>query len=376
MKNKYPDLPKIPGKTRQALQKALLEWFAHDHRKLPWRSSRNSYRVWVSEMMLQQTQVNTVIPYFRAFMRRFPSVRALAEAPLEDVLSLWSGLGYYRRARHLHEAAKIVCKKHSGQLPRSFDELLALPGIGRYSAGAILSIAYGLDFPVVDGNVIRVLSRIFALRSRVDSNVGKERLWNLAQSLLPPGQAGDFNQALMELGAMICTPRAPLCGQCPVQSQCRGYRERCPENYPRKKPGQRSESRRLACVAMMRRGKILLIQDAQSPWYRDLWRLPFFELPEGEIQTFRLEKRIRDDLGLEVRITEEIHRHRFTITHHRIDQTCFIATVQRGKCLRKKSLHTRWVSLESLKQFALPASQKEVVEKIIEKREKTGATGV
>ncbi|MGB9593325.1 MAG: A/G-specific adenine glycosylase, partial [Anaerolineae bacterium] len=197
------------------LQTALLDWAAGHLRPLPWRTApRDPYRVWISEVMLQQTRVETVVPYFERWMRLFPNARALALAPLDDVLKAWEGLGYYARARNLHRAAQEIVAVHGGQVPNDAEALRRLPGVGRYTAGAILSIAFGCDEPALDGNIRRVLSRVFAVaessRARLDG-----ALWQLARALLPTGRAGEFNEALMELGATMCTPRNPLCPQCP-----------------------------------------------------------------------------------------------------------------------------------------------------------------
>lgn len=202
------------------LARDLLDWFAAAQRPLPWREARTPYRVWVSEAMLQQTQVATVIPYFGRWLTRFPTPEALAEAPLSDVLKAWEGLGYYRRARLLHEGAKVVVAQHGGVLPRTYDALLELPGIGPYSAAAVASLAFGERVLAVDGNVKRVAARLFRLPGEVRPAAVQEHL----ESQLPETQAGAFNEALMELGATVCTPRAPRCGACPVNSHCEAFR--------------------------------------------------------------------------------------------------------------------------------------------------------
>ena len=198
------------------LAECLLDWYGRNARHLPWREYPNPYNVWISEVMLQQTRVETVLPYFQRWMEHFPSITALAEAPLEEVLSIWEGLGYYSRARNLQRAAQIVVSEHGGQLPAEPAELRKLPGIGRYIAGAIASIAFGQDEPALDGNIRRVLARAFDVSAPARSPQGERRLWKLAADHLPTGRAGDYNQALMDLGATICTPRAPDCPRCPL----------------------------------------------------------------------------------------------------------------------------------------------------------------
>nr|MDQ2644694.1 A/G-specific adenine glycosylase [Myxococcota bacterium] len=220
----------------------LLRWYDRTRRELPWRETRDPYAIWVSEVMLQQTQVKTVIPYFERWLARFPGVRELSRAEEAEVLHAWQGLGYYSRARALKRAAELVVERHGGQLPSKSSELTALPGIGPYSAGAIASIAYGERVPVVDGNVIRVLTRVFALRGDPAKAPLRRELWRRAEELVPAARPGDHNQALMELGATVCVPEKPRCGECPLSEHCRGYAgglaARLPELAPRPKPTQ------------------------------------------------------------------------------------------------------------------------------------------
>jgi A/G-specific adenine glycosylase len=249
----------------------LLPWFSLARRELPWRKEpRDPYRVWVSEVMLQQTRVEVVVPYYRRFLRRFPSVRALARAPLDDVLALWSGLGYYARARNLHRAARAC----GGALPRTAEELRALPGFGPYTAAAVASLAFGEDVPLVDGNVARVLARVFAL-----DGDARARAWRIVPELLPPGRAGEFNEALMELGATVCTPRSPRCGDCPLREICRGKGD--PARYPAR--GRRSARKLLQwrALALTRKdGAVLLARQPARALFGGLWDLPR-ERPPG-----------------------------------------------------------------------------------------------
>ena len=266
----------LPPATRRHIHKRLLDWFNQTQRDLPWRKNKNPYRIWVSEMMLQQTQVKTVIPYFKRFMKTFPTVRSLADAPIEKVLEQWSGLGYYRRAKHLHDAAKIIRDQYHCKFPQDFHQVLSLPGLGRYSAGAVLSIAFGQDLPVVDGNVMRVFARICASRLDPRSSEGRKQAWDLAEHLLHRKRAGDFNQALMELGARICTPKSPHCALCPIQSSCKACQEGQPEKYPVKKKKIVYKIHFQACPIIQRKDRFLILFDPTDRWYRDLWHLPFF----------------------------------------------------------------------------------------------------
>jgi A/G-specific adenine glycosylase len=246
--------PAAPPAHARALSGALVRWVRRDHRDLPWRLGRDPYAIWVSEIMLQQTRVEVVVPYYERFLERFPDVEALAAAPLDDVLRAWAGLGYYRRARQLHAAAAIVARDHHGRLPADEAALRALPGIGRYTAGAIRSIAFGEPAPIVDGNVARVLSRLFALPGGPGDSVWERRLWTLAGQLVPATDPSAFNQGLMELGATVCTPRSPRCAACPLARHCRALAEGRPEAYPppRPRPKLVSVARPAWCSAAIR----------------------------------------------------------------------------------------------------------------------------
>ena len=243
----------------------LLAWFARERRDLPWREEpRDPYRVWLSEVMLQQTRVDVVLPYFARFVQRFPTVQDLARAPLGDVLALWSGLGYYSRARNLHAAAQQLAR----DFPRTAAGLARLPGFGPYTSAAVASLAFGEDVPLVDGNVARVLSRVLRLEGDA-----RARSWEAAAALLPRGKAGAFNEALMELGALVCAPRAPRCGACPLERSCLGKDE--PDRFPAravKKPRQRLDWQ---AVALVRRdGAVLLSQRPAGALFAGLWDLP------------------------------------------------------------------------------------------------------
>jgi A/G-specific adenine glycosylase len=263
-------------RTPSTIWRPLLAWFARSRRDLPWREEpRDPYRVWLSEVMLQQTRVEVVVPYYHRFLRRFPTLEALAAAPRDEVLALWSGLGYYARARNLHEAARAAARL--GGLPRTARELAELPGFGPYTAAAVASLAFGEQVPLVDGNVARVLARV--LRLPGDRAEARARAWDAAPSLLPPGRAGEFNEALMELGATVCLPRNPRCGECPLAARCEARRHGDPNDFPA--PRREKERPRLlwAAAALCRRdGAILLRRREEGELFAGLW-----DLPSGEI---------------------------------------------------------------------------------------------
>jgi A/G-specific adenine glycosylase len=265
------------------LVRELGAWFDLVARDLPWRRTDDPYAIWLSEVMLQQTRVDTVVGYFERFMARFPNVNVLAEAPLGEVLSLWSGLGYYRRARELHVAAREVTERYGGHLPATAKELRALRGIGRYTAGAIASIAYGKREPLVDGNVARVLARLFAVEEDVKSTGGQRALWALATRLVPSEHPGRFNQALMELGAIVCTPRAPRCEVCPVAAHCGaralGRQGELPKVARKKRPVRVAMLAAVVSTTGAKTRRVLLARRARDGLFGGLWEPPMVETP-------------------------------------------------------------------------------------------------
>ncbi|MEM7735672.1 MAG: A/G-specific adenine glycosylase [Deinococcota bacterium] len=262
----------------------LLTWFDREQRELPWRSLRTPYRVWISEVMLQQTQVATVIPYFERWQRAFPDVYTLAAAPLDDVLKLWEGLGYYRRARLIHACAKVICEEHAGTLPNSYDQLITLPGIGPYTAAAIASLAFGEAAIAVDGNIKRVAARLFELAGGPDPKLVTQHL----QPHLPAERAGAFNEALMELGATVCTPKTPACARCPVQGQCLGHQHNTVQQFPEPKPKKHVPTKVRYAWLVPRDNELLLSKrrgDGKTKtMLKGLWGFPLTETqPEGTI---------------------------------------------------------------------------------------------
>ncbi len=266
----------------------LLAWFKAYQRDLPWRKNKNPYHIWVSEIMLQQTRVDTVIPYFHRFIERFPTIEALASAPEEEVLKLWEGLGYYSRARNLQTAVCEVKEKYNSRVPDNKDQISKLRGVGPYTAGAILSIAYNKPEPAVDGNVMRVLSRYFLIEEDITKNSTRVAMENLIRELIPHEAAGDFNQALMELGALVCTPRSPHCLTCPVMQHCSGRLEGVEEALPVKKKSKppRAEERLVSLIqgTGIHKGKILIRQRPQEGLLARLWELPHIELLKNRIE--------------------------------------------------------------------------------------------
>ena len=298
--------------------RALLAWYARERRDLPWRATKDPYRIWVSEIMLQQTQVATVIPYYARFLKRFPTLKTLALADREAVLKAWEGLGYYRRAAHLHEGARAVLARHAGRFPSDPEAVRALPGIGDYTAGAIRSIALGQDAALVDGNVARVLTRLAAIRQPPLESGTKKTLWALAVSLLPPGRAGDFNQALMELGALVCTPRAPACPSCPVAGFCRARREGLTDRIPAR-PARKALPRRRETIAVISRDeRLYLHRRPEGGLLGGLWEFPAVPDP-GEAASQKLLAALFRRSGVRARPCGSLGRFRHTFTHFKLE---------------------------------------------------------
>jgi A/G-specific adenine glycosylase len=309
----------------------LLNWYAEHARDLPWRGRVDPYAIWVSEIMLQQTRVETVIPYYQRWMARFPTVRDLAQASQQEVLSVWEGLGYYSRARNLHRAAQIVVDQYGGELPADRIMLLKLPGIGRYTAGAISSIAFGLDEPALDGNIRRVLARTFDVNVPVRSKEGEHRLWELATEHLPTGRAGAYNQALMDLGATICLPRTPDCERCPLARVCRARLQGLQTERPVRMAKAVIPHYTLTAAVIRKGGKVLIAQRPANGLLGGMWGFPGGKLRPGEDLKSCIKRVIDDELYLTIHVGEELGVFRHAYTHFRATLHAFSCTLQNDK---------------------------------------------
>ena len=307
--------PPLPGAAQVAAVRAgLLGWYAHARRDLPWRRTRDPYAIWLSEVMLQQTQVAVVVPYWERFLARFPTVAELAAAPLEDVLTLWKGLGYYSRARNLHRAAQEVVARHGGRLPRTAAELRALPGFGPYTAGAVASIAYEEPAALVDGNVARVLSRLFVVEGAPGERAREARLWQLADALVHGERPGDLNQALMEHGATVCRPEAPLCLLCPVQAACGALRAGRVGELPPPKVRAAPRALCLAVAVWADAGRLLLARRPDGGLFGGLWELPSAEVPP-DADADAAARALSEALGARVRVAGALGEVQRQLTH-------------------------------------------------------------
>jgi A/G-specific adenine glycosylase len=323
------------------LQRALLRWYDRHRRDLPWRRTRDPYAIWTAEVMLQQTRVAVAEPYWRAFLERFPTPAALARAPLSAVLRSWAGLGYYRRARALHEAARLVVREHGGRVPDDAAAFARLPGVGRYTTGAVLSIAFDRPLPVLDGNVARVLARLFALRAAVREPRGAAMLWERAGALVPAARPGDWNQALMELGATLCAPRAPRCGACPLRRHCRALAEDRVAELPPVPVRRAAETVRLGVAWVERRGRVLVVRRA-GPLLEGLWEPPAVELGTRASAARALRAQLAE-LGVRVKLARTGRIVHHTITHHDIRAEVWRGAVEVGAAPALPRGVARWI---------------------------------
>lgn len=352
---------RIPNRLSAIDQRRLIRWFRAQARDLPWRRDRSPYRVWLSEMMLQQTQVDTVIPYFNRFLDRLPTLDALAAAPLGDVLKLWEGLGYYTRARQLHRAAQLIVNDRGGEWPRTVDGLLALPGVGRYTAGAIASLAFGARAPVLDGNVIRVLCRLFAIERDPKEAAVKESLWQLSESLLPARRAGEFNEALMELGATICTPRRPKCGVCPLADGCEANRRALQDRLPVKSKRKPLPHYDVTAAIIRRSGRVLIAQRPLGGRLGGLWEFPGGKVESGETLAQCLRREIKEELAVRIKVGRLVTSIDHAYTHFKITLHAFECELLSGTPQTLGVAAVKWVRLKELERFAFAKTDLRII---------------
>ncbi len=354
-------MPPTVSRDAATLHAALLPWFDAVARPLPWRGTCDPYRIWVSEVMLQQTQVETVRRYYERFLARFPTVEALAAAPDEDVKALWSGLGFYRRARSLHEAARRVVAEHAGRVPRDPAAFGALPGVGRYTVGAVLSIAHDDPLPLVDGNVARVLARLRRVAGDPTAGATLRRLWAIAEELVPARRPGDWNQALMELGATVCRPQAPRCEGCPLAGACEARAAGEVERYPEPRRRAKVKAVRRAAVCLVRAdGAFLLVRRPDDGLLAGLWELPAVELV-GRERPAGAAARLAAALGVERRQLVRVGRaeHQFT---HRHWTTDVFRAARPAASAGLPDREARWVQPADLDALGLPTASRRVLE--------------
>jgi A/G-specific adenine glycosylase len=335
------------------LSQNLLDWYAIHARELPWRGHPDPYAVWVSEIMLQQTRVETVIPFFERWLARFPSVHHLAQAALQDVLSLWEGLGYYARARNLHRAAQIVVRKYNGELPVDIQELQSLPGIGRYTAAAISSMAFGQDQAALDGNIRRVYARIFNVDVPARSNQGERILWAHAENNLPSGAAGAYNQALMDLGATVCMPTSPNCMECPVALYCQARALGIQEERPVKKLKPAVPHHTVAAAIIRRNGQVFIAQRPEKGLLGGMWEFPGGKTEPNEDLDVCLRREICEELGVNIDVGLEFGIYEHAFTHFKVTLHAFECRLLEGEPVAREHKDIQWVKPAELHHFPM-----------------------
>lgn len=359
------------------LRALLLDWYDRNKRALPWRDSNDPYRIWLAEAMLQQTQTATVLPYYERFVQRFPTIQTLADADQSEVEKAWEGLGYYSRVRNLRKAARMVMEEFGGELPKEAAELQGLPGIGRYTAGAVASIAFGRREPVVDGNVERVLCRAFALDMPAGS-ARNRRLWEIAAEMVDPERPGDFNQALMELGATVCTKHNPACDECPWRGECKAFADGAVGGLPRPKERPAGVRLTVACAIVRRGDEFAIARRVEGGLWGGLWEFPQASVIEGE-DIESAARRAALAIGLTAGRMTAVGRFRAQATHRRIELCAFFGLMESGEMEVGDGLapergtdavlpgpysDARWASLDELSLLAMSAPMRRVVKAI------------
>lgn len=338
-----------------AIADAVLAWYAENARALPWRANPDPYRVWVSEIMLQQTRMETVLPYYQRWMEEFPSLKDLAQADLQEVLRLWEGLGYYSRARNLHKAAQVVMSDHNGRIPTERKALEKLPGIGRYTAAAISSIAFGADEAALDGNIRRVYSRLFNIEAPIRSTEAEKKLWALAEALLPSGRAGDYNQALMDLGSAVCLPKSPACLLCPVREYCAAQQLGVAEARP-VRGKKKAIPHKLVAAAIVRRddGLYLIAKRPEKGLFGGLWEFPGGKLDEGETLRETLYREIIEELDAKIEVGEEFGVYTHTLTHFHLTLHAFLCRLHDGEAPKAiEAADFAWVTAAQMADYPM-----------------------
>jgi A/G-specific adenine glycosylase len=347
---------------KQTLRRKLLAWYARHARKLPWRESRDPYRVWISEIMLQQTQVATVRDYFARFVKALPTVQHLAAANEQEVLRLWEGLGYYRRARQLHAAAQKIVTEHGGEFPRTVGELRELPGIGRYTAGAIASIAFDERAPILEANTVRLFSRLIAYRDDPLATAGQRVLWQVAEEILPRQKSAEFNQALMELGSLVCTQSEPKCSLCPLSTLCAARVTGAEHQIPMPKARKAYTEVREAAVIVHKQGRVLMRQCGPKERWAGLWDFPRFAI-EAEGPLFAAEevvRKLQELTGVACVTPTLLHTMRHGVTRYRITLDCFAAAYFQGRLRSSAGAQLRWIPRPDLKDLPLNTTGRKI----------------
>tara|TARA_B100000315_G_scaffold121803_1_gene111646 strand:+ start:742 stop:1821 length:1080 start_codon:yes stop_codon:yes gene_type:complete len=344
-------------------RKSLLKWYKAQKRDLPWRKTKDPYKILISEIMLQQTQVETVIPYYKAWMKKFNTIKKLAVASLDEVLMLWEGMGYYSRARNLHLTAKEIVKNYNGKIPDSFEDLLHLPGIGKYTAGAIVSIAFNKPAPAIDANVKRVLTRLFCLSP---SSSKDKTFWELALNIMVTASPSEFNQAMMEIGALICVAKNPRCPNCPVRSYCKAYSKGMQTRYPAIRKPKKVEEIEVVLGIIFNNNMVYIQKRPPQGLFAGLWEFPGGKVEQGESPEKALHRELKEELGEKVRIISNGKAIRHNYTRFKVLLHPFICSARKRFSPGSRKGKFRWISREELKNYAFPAANRKIIRTLME----------
>lgn len=334
----------------------LIRWYQKNQRNLPWRKSKDPYDIWISEIMLQQTRVETVIAYYQKFMKRFPTIFDIAKSPIEDVLKHWEGLGYYSRARNIHKTSKIIVEQYNGVFPKTYKNVIDLPGIGPYTAGAILSIAYNKNYPAVDGNVLRVMSRFFCIEEDVALQISKKKIEDIVRYYIPEGGASDFNQALMELGALICIPQNPRCLLCPLQEDCKGFAEKKQSELPIKTKKTKPIIENYYIGIIYNKNKVLMNQRTEETLLKGLWEFPGVKARNKQDFIIHFQQKY----NLTIDPIQFLMKTEHVFSHRHWKMKVYLCELSSKSILKTM----QWVSASTIETLTIPTAYQAIKQKI------------
>jgi len=344
----------MPSKENQTTRNMLIQWYRRHHRQLPWRETNDPYQIWVSEVMLQQTQIKTVLPYYQKFLRNFPNVKTLAKSNLQQVLKVWEGMGYYARARNIHRAAKIILEQYAQKFPDSWETLRELPGVGDYIAAAVLSIAFNQPYAVVDGNVKRVLARLYLITEPANKSSSYKTFKQTADGLLDHRYPGIFNQALMELGATVCTPKNPDCESCPIRSRCRADKTGLAHQFPKRIKTPKTPVHHIAVGVVYKNNHMLITRRKSEGLLGGLWEFPGGKIAKHERPEKACEREIKEEVNLNVAVTGHIAQVKHAYTHFKIVMDVFSCRYVSGEVKLKGPVDFRWITFHEIDQYPFP----------------------